>query len=203
MCKYTQVLLPPLCGTEDAPCGEECCQPECTGRQCGKESKCNLSCGTCDPNYVCTADFQCAIDPQVLLCEGDLRVRGPVIPIEQMTVTTPVAEGGTIADGIYDLVATRQYIESTLGASYARSAMRFSAGATKIEQISEGTGFTIGYVPHRLYDVTVQGTKLQYKTTCPDYKYGGTANIERGFSVHAAELWLIQPGEVEVYVPRL
>jgi len=34
MCQY-QILLPPLCGSVDAPCGEQCCQPACDGMQCG------------------------------------------------------------------------------------------------------------------------------------------------------------------------
>jgi len=205
MCKLKLPLLPPFCGSKDAPCGEECCQPDCVGRQCGEDPNCHLSCGVCEPNNFCSSDRQCRLDPNVLLCEGDLRIAGPEIPIEVVDGgPMPIAEGGTIADGIYDLVATRQYVPSSFLHTFVRAAMRLFAGATKAELIFEGTGFTALYGPHELIDVAAEGTTLRLAPTCPTYSTGTLTigNMTLGYSVVGSELWLIQPGQVEVYAPR-
>jgi RHS repeat-associated protein len=59
-------VVPPLCGTPDAECGEECpiCVPECEGRMCGRDPKCQVFCGnetgTCDQGLECDGNGQCA-----------------------------------------------------------------------------------------------------------------------------------------------
>jgi RHS repeat-associated protein len=64
---FGKALVPPLCGSPGAPCGDQCpaCQPQCDGRQCGADLSCGQSCGTCDEGKYCNAAGQC-ITPRVL-----------------------------------------------------------------------------------------------------------------------------------------
>jgi len=61
-CAYT-TLVPPLCGSPGAPCGDECptpiCIPRCDGRACGPDPNCGESCGTCAGNATCDINGQC------------------------------------------------------------------------------------------------------------------------------------------------
>src|SRR6185295_12112626 len=58
-----QHLAPPLCGSTNAPCGEQCpeCTPECDGRECGPEAACGTSCGTCSAGQFCSGDGHCLV----------------------------------------------------------------------------------------------------------------------------------------------
>jgi hypothetical protein len=198
------ILIPPLCGSPDAPCGEECCQPDCGAKKCGTEDRCGESCGTCDPNYQCSIDGQCNLEPIVLLCPGDLRARGPVIAIEQPAGPMPTPEGGTIADGIYDLTAIHQYGRSTFAELYRQAAIEFAGGATTAEQIGvvDIAFFADPESPHRLMSVTADGTTLHFSVTCPGSPHVIEPNFDRGFTVHDSEVWLFQEGVVEVYARR-
>jgi hypothetical protein len=199
-----QTLAPPLCGSPDAPCGEECCKPECGGKKCGTESQCGSSCGKCDPNYDCTIDGQCNVEPAVLLCPGDLRARGPAIAIEQGVGPRPTPEGGTIADGIYDLVAIRQYARSTFAELYRQAAIEFtgSARTAQLTGVVDIAFFADPESPHRLMDVTAEGTILHFSVTCPDKSHVIKPRFDRDFSVHDSEVWFFHEGVVEVYARR-
>jgi hypothetical protein len=197
-------LAPPLCGTPDALCGEECCELDCSDIQCGPDKRCGLSCGTCDTASFCTIDGRCELDTGVATCAGDLRATPPKIAVEAATGDPPVPLGGTIADGIYDLVATRAYSQTHIANIYERSALRFSTGGTQLEQsYNRDPDYTAAYdSPHRLLTVVVDGTALHFKVTCPDDLISIDVSFDRGFTVQGAELWLIQPGFVEIYRAR-
>jgi len=202
-CAFSR-LVPPLCGTPDAPCGEECCKPDCTDRVCGEDPRCGLSCGTCEPESFCTIDGQCQLDSGVADCAGDLRATPPLIEVERAAGELPKPQGGTITDGTYDLVAKRQYVSDQSADVYRRAALRFSASGTQVEQIYDyGPDYFADYgTHHRLMTVTTEGTLLHFSVTCPDAVITTYRNYDRGFTVQGSELWLFQQSLSEVYRAR-
>lgn len=199
-------LRPPLCGTPDAPCGEECCEPECVYRECGREEVCGLSCGVCAPGMVCNSSQRCEPSTGISRCEGDLRVTEPWVAVESATGDQPASLGGTIADGSYDLVAIRAYDTVASDVIFGRAALRFSASGTKLEQIYDANPDygADAYSPHRLFDIEVDGTGtvLHFVLTCPDPESTPQRRYNRGFTVQGSELWLSGVGYVEIYRQR-
>jgi hypothetical protein len=63
-------IQPPLCGSVDAPCGEECCPADCADRECGPDPRCLQSCGTCEVGSYCVADGKCVLDSAVAFGSG-------------------------------------------------------------------------------------------------------------------------------------
>jgi len=204
-CAFSPVV-PPLCGTPDALCGEECCQPDCAGRECGDDPRCGLSCGTCGPETFC--DFEagkCQLVAGVSACAGDLRATPPEIAVERGENPKPEASGGKIADGIYDLVATREYVTDAFSTVYERAALRFFDGATQAEQIYDpNRDYFLGDTdtPHRLLTVAAEGSVLHFTVSCPDSVISIYRAYDRGFTVQGSELWLFQPKLIEVYRAR-
>ena len=202
-CAFTR-LVPPLCGTPEAPCGEECCKPDCTDRVCGEDLRCGLSCGTCEPESFCTIEGRCQLDSGVSACAGDLRATPPLIQVESVAGDLPTPQGGTITDGTYDLVATRQYVLDRFADVYQRAALRFSASGTEVEQIYDyDPDYFADYdTPHRLLAVATESTVLHFSVKCPNTVISIYQNYDRSFTVQGSELWLFQPSLIEVYRAR-
>lgn len=197
-------LKPPLCGTPDALCGSECCPPDCTGRVCGDDPRCGLSCGTCDNESYCTIDGQCQVTSEVAQCAGDLRTTPPEVVAEAATGSMPTPLGGTIDDGIYDLIGIREYVEDPVAEIYERAAQRFSVGATQVELIYDSNlNFSTGYAPHRLMTVAAEGPVLHITVNCPATLLPGNQQYDVGFTVQGTELWIFKTNLIEVYSLRL
>lgn len=199
--------VPPLCGTPDALCGEECCQPDCTGRECGDDPRCGVSCGTCGPETFCDFEHgQCQLVTGVSACAGDLRATPPKITVEQGESPKPQAAGGKIIDGIYDLVATREYVRDAFSTVYERAALRFFDDATQAEQIFDrDRNYFLADdedSPHRLLTVVADGSVLHFTVSCPDTVISIYRAYDRGFTVRGSELWLFQPELIEIYRAR-
>ena len=204
-CVEPRARKPPLCGTPDALCGEECCKPDCVGRVCGEDPRCGESCGAgCEPQHVCSSEGQCQLDKRVTACPGDLRTTTPRIAVERPSGSPPAPAGGSITDGIYDLVAARAYVENPPADLYERAAIRFSEGGTQVELVydphpdypSNAGGL------HRLMMVEMESsTEMLLVARCPSddpiSRY-----LRRGFTAQGSELWLFQPNVVEVYRAR-
>jgi hypothetical protein len=135
-------------------------------------------------------------------CEGDLRTTAAEIPLEPAAGPMPAPMGGVIADGIYDLIAQREYESNSLAEVYLRAAIRFSEGGTQAEQTYDPSlaYFADSETPHRLMTVTPEGAVLHFEVTCPDTAI--FPSFDRGFTVEGSELWLFQGELVEVYVRR-
>jgi hypothetical protein len=114
----------------------------------------------------------------------------------------PTPAGGTIADGIYDLVANRQYDPDYFAEYFDRSALRFFNGATQAEQFADGVDATASYFPHRSMTISLDATSLELDFTCPEGAYLGLSNGTRGYTVTDTELWLFQTGMIEIYALR-
>ena len=90
-----QRLQPPLCGSASAPCGQQCevCTPQCDGRQCGLEAKCETSCGTCESGKFCDGSGQCltpSSDPPIQIQAFSLGGDPIDLPNLPEASTTPV-----------------------------------------------------------------------------------------------------------------
>ncbi len=199
-CAFSQ-LMPPLCGSPDALCGEECCLPDCEGFQCGQDRLCGVSCGTCAPHHSCVGN-QCTQSAVYSECSGDLTATPPEIVVEPAAGPMPPPIGGTLEDGIYDLTALREYVHDTFAETFTRAAMRFFNGGTELEHIYDAD-FLSGSdpeAPHRHVNVTVTGpTTLHFWVICPGTLF---PMYDRDYSVHPNELWLYQEGMIEVYTKR-
>lgn len=193
---------PPLCGTPDAPCGEDCCQPDCSGRECGDDPNCNVSCGECGAHTFCSIDT-CRSLTGLDLCPGDLRALDPIIPFESVGGTMPQPTGGVIVDGTYDLIAQHRYQLTYFADVYLRSALRFSANATQVEHIYDPdiAYRADGESPHRQLTVVADGTTLNFEVTCP-VEHAIFDFYTRGFTVQGSELRLFQESSVEIYARR-
>lgn len=196
-------LEPPLCGTPDAPCGEACTEPDCTGIECGPDPVLGVSCGTCEPHRYCIAN-QCQQRLGYSLCEGDLQATADEVAVQTATDTMPEPQGGTIADGIYDLVAQREYLPFSPSAKFDRGAMRFTDGATRVEHIYDATvgSQADAESPHRLMTVTASGANLSFSVTCPEGSAVFRPNYTRGFTADGTALWLFQEYMIEIYERR-
>lgn len=200
-CIFTSVQ-PPLCGSPDAVCGPTCPKPDCSTRECGDDPSTGLSCGSCGVHHYCDIDGKCVEPPEYLLCNGDLTALSPEIAVDIGRPPMPAPVGGTITDGIYDLVAEHEY-QTTIPISYVRSAMRFSEGGTHVEHIYDAD-FSSGAdqdSPHRLMNVSAAGTELSFDVTCPT-QYVFFPHYVEGFTVNGDELDLFQPYFIEVYMKR-
>lgn len=114
----------------------------------------------------------------------------------------PTPAGGAIADGVYDLVANRQYDRDYFAEYFGRSALRFFNGATEAEQFADGVDQTASYFPHRSMTVSLNATSLELHFSCPEGGYPGLSNRTRGYTASDTELWLFQPGMIEIYALR-
>lgn len=113
----------------------------------------------------------------------------------------PQPTGGNIADGIYDLVAQREFVYDGFAPIYTRAALRFSGGVTQAEHIYDSASqFADSETPHRHMTVEQQGASLELVVTCPDIVL--MPRYQRGFSVEGDELWLFQKSLIEVYRRR-
>jgi hypothetical protein len=118
----------------------------------------------------------------------------------------PVPGGGKIEDGVYDLVAIREYVAPVTRDGYQRSAIQFSVGATQAEQTAEAVpfSFTSDDPPHRLMNVEANDpTSLHFTVTCPDKTRTIFPSFVRGYEVSGSQLWIFQKGWIDVYAPRL
>jgi hypothetical protein len=198
-----RVLTPPLCGTPRAPCGEACTEPDCTDLECGPDPVLGTSCGSCGPHRYCTAN-RCQQSPAYSLCDGDLRATPGEVAVETATGTMPEPLGGPIADGIYDLVAQREYVAFSASAKYDRGAMRFTVGATRVEHIYDATAGSQADAesPHRLMSVHASGSILSFSVTCPEGAVVFDPDYTRGFTAEGTELRLFQENVIEIYERR-
>jgi hypothetical protein len=190
-----------LCGSDDAVCGE-CPVPDCEGRECGQAANSSASCGTCRVHRWCATDGKCQQRPEYQYCGGDLEAQPPEIPVVGQAEPAPEPQGGSISDGIYDLVAQRFNGSTAFLEKYLRGALAFSEGATRAEHIydAEPGSQADDETPHRELSVSGDGTTLRFHIDCP-----GTVlfrDYERQFTAAGDELWLYQPGMVEIYQRR-
>ena len=133
-----------------------------------------------------------------------MRATPPLIQVERVAGDLPTPQGGTITDGTYDLVATRQYVLDRFADVYQRAALRFSASGTEVEQIYDyDPDYFADYdTPHRLLAVATEGTVLHFSVKCPNTVISIYQNYDRSFTVQGSELWLFQPSLIEVYRAR-
>jgi hypothetical protein len=81
-----RVLVPPLCGSPDAACGDDCpqCTPRCEGLECGPDPNCGQSCGTCTGGKYCSGVGKCVqptCDPPIMVPDGDGGLR-PIMELD-------------------------------------------------------------------------------------------------------------------------
>ncbi len=197
----TPLAQPPQCGDASAPCGV-CFQPKCDGIECGPDPMTGASCGTCAVLHYCDATQHCTERSGYALCAGDLSVMPDLVKPDVLAEAAPAPTGGTIADGIYDLVAEHEFgfgIPNT----YQRAALRiFDAGA-HAEFISDPDFDNPDYdTPHELLTLSpADATTLNFDVTCP------TTGVlfphaTRGYSASGDDLWLFQSSLIEVYTKR-
>jgi hypothetical protein len=98
LCQF-RTVAPPLCGSPEAPCGEQCptCTPLCDGRQCGADPRCGASCGSCGAGTSCNIAGQCVaptLEPPILVPDG-LGGERPVEDLPPGATSTVGAVPGT------------------------------------------------------------------------------------------------------------
>lgn len=158
-CAYKH-LTPPLCGSPIAPCGEECpaCTVECSGRQCGLDPACGVSCGTCGGGDFCNGSGQCEASgsgqPPLVVHDSDGE---PIdIPVLPPTPTTPVGavdgkfsvsdEGSAQYSVPISVPPGRAGIEPVLSLRYGGTKASGEAGiGWKLEGLSQITRCTRTY----------------------------------------------------------
>lgn len=197
----TPLAQPPQCGDASAPCGA-CFQPKCDGIDCGDDPLTGTSCGTCPVLHYCDATQHCVQPPGYALCEGDLSVMPDAITPDVLTGAAPTPTGGTIADGIYDLVAEHEF-GFGIPTVYERAALRIFDAGVHAELMSDLDLSSPDYdSPHRLLTMSQGGdTTLNFEVTCPD-TYVLFPHYARGYSASGEDLWLFQQSLIEVYKKR-
>ncbi len=149
-----QELKPPLCGSPNAPCGEECptCVPACGGRECGSDPQCGSSCGTCAAGSYCNADGRCVStsfsDPPIRVPDGlggtkdlpDLP-SPPATPIGAVAGQFSVSDFGSAQYDIpIDVPPGRAGMEPNLSIRYNGSRVNGEAGVGwRLEGLSQIT----------------------------------------------------------------
>lgn len=202
VCRPRECLTaqPPLCGSPEATCGATCPQPDCAGRECGEDPRFGISCGSCGPHRYCI-DEKCRQEPGYALCEGDLQATPPEVPVEQAQGTIPPPQGGQIVDGIYDLVAQREYVGPGISETYTRAALRFTSNGTRVEHIYDA-GTADAESPHRLMSVSISSVTLAFEISCPDRNHVFWSEYSRDFDAQGEEIWLHQERLLEIYTRR-
>jgi RHS repeat-associated protein len=137
-----QHLVPPLCGSPNAPCGAQCpvCTPECDGRECGDDPVCGTSCGSCDSGFACSGTGQCLPTvrtnalPQVPDGSGGVRdlnplPEAPTSPVGVVAGNFAVSDQGTAQYTIpIQVPPGRAGIEPNLSLQYSASRVNGQAG---------------------------------------------------------------------------
>jgi RHS repeat-associated protein len=146
-------IVPPLCGSPDAPCGEECpvCTPQCENRECGPDPKCGVSCGSCSDGEFCDLAGQCAprpSEPPVSVPDGDGGERdledlppGPTTPVGALKGQFSVTEQGTPEYTVpIEVPPGRAGMEPALSLRYSASRLNADVGVGwRLEGLSKIT----------------------------------------------------------------
>jgi RHS repeat-associated protein len=151
-CDFRKVA-PPLCGTPDAPCGEECpvCTPQCDSRECGPDPRCGASCGGCSDGEFCDLAGQCSprpSDPPVSVPDGDGGDRdledlppGATTPVGALKGQFSVTEQGTPEYTVpIEVPPGRAGMEPALSLKYSASRLNADVGVGwRLEGLSKIT----------------------------------------------------------------
>lgn len=126
------------------------------------------------------------------------------IQVDELPGPIPTPSGGSIADGIYDLVAEQEYQAPSLSDVYVRGAIRFFDAGTHVEHIYDPVlgSQADDNSPHRLMNVSSDGSELTFDVTCPDRSSVTFPHYLRGYTASGSELWLFQQQLIEIYMKR-
>jgi hypothetical protein len=129
-----------------------------------------------------------------------LTLAGPSVAPTAMQGERPAPAGGTLADGVYDLVEYRVYgtLEGESVSRLRQTTIRLANGVRSAEMISAAADEALD---HYAFDVSIEGSKMVTTVTCPEEHAG---KREGGsFSATAAEFWGFgDSNDINVYRKR-